>query len=80
MYRPTMSADLIESLPDALFLGRLEMRSTVEELAELVGVTPSAIEAFEAGASVPNPSVLVGLAGVLALDLGALLDLYPLPG
>lgn len=71
-----MAEDLIESLADALFLGRVGMGATVEEIAELVDVDRAAIVGFERGEILPTPNALVGLAGVLALDVGRLLELY----
>lgn len=69
-----MDSDLIDSLADALFVGRVEMRASVEEIAELVDVDPVVIRGFESGKLLPTPTVLLSLAGVLALDLGGLAD------
>lgn len=57
------------SLADVLLLARVEMGTSVEEAAELVGVTSGVIEAIERGVALPTLDVLVSLVGVLAIGV-----------
>lgn len=60
---------------DVIFLARAETGTSVEELADLAGVPPAAVDAFERGEAVPTPNVAISIAGVLALNIAELLDL-----
>lgn len=46
------------------------------ELARAVGVSPQAVQKWEAGASVPRPSKLKAIAGVLGINVRSLVPAY----
>lgn len=65
-YKPT-EADIKRAIgtPSLLKAARLEKGYTEDQLAELAGVTPDAIRAYEAGDRVPRDEIKVKLSEIL---------------
>ncbi|HEY5548411.1 MAG TPA: helix-turn-helix transcriptional regulator [Coriobacteriia bacterium] len=62
-------------LSDTVRARRKELGLTLENLAELVGVTPGALSHIESGRRLPDPKNAVAIAGALQLDPDELLTL-----
>lgn len=71
----TAEVDDVSTLPELVRARRKELGLTLEEVAEIVGVTPGALSHVESGRRLPDPRNAMAIARALQLDPDELLTL-----